>query len=44
MTANFVRHACSITSHVGFLFIDFSGGHLSASLRCLQLCWEMMTL
>jgi len=27
------------------LFIDFSGGHfLVSSLRCLQLCWEVMTL
>ena len=36
---------CSITNHVGFLFIDFSGGHLwVSSLRCLQRCWQVMTL
>ena len=28
-----------------FLFIDFSGGHLSvSSLRCLQLRWQVVTL
>jgi len=45
ITANFVCHACWITNHVGFLFIDFSGGHLSVSnLRCLQLRWQVVTL
>jgi len=34
-----------ITSHVGFLFIDFSGSHLwVSSLRCLQCWWQVMTL
>ena len=44
-TLNFVCHACSITNHVVFLFIDFSGGHLSvSSLRCLELRWQVVTL
>ena len=38
-------HACSITNHVEFLFIDFCGGHLSGlSFRCLQLCWHVLAL